>query len=141
MIRLRYVILRLLHSPLQSSSCFTRRVAAVLTRGIGCTGGIACRDDMVDTAAGRAPPPPGRSSASTGSGTDGRRRAPADPWGGAPDRWAWTPLRLPLQGSMTGSWMDWTACAAEMEPMVERWDTLLPWVPANMVAVAATFSW
>ena len=44
-------------------------------------------------------------------------------------------------GGQMGSWMESTALAAEMEPMVERWDTLLPWVPANMVAVAATFSW
>ena len=44
-------------------------------------------------------------------------------------------------GGQMGSWMESTALAAEMEPMVERWDTLLPWVPANMVEVAATFSW
>ena len=44
-------------------------------------------------------------------------------------------------GGQMGSWMESTALAAEMLPMVERWDTLPPWVPANMVEVAATFSW
>lgn len=44
-------------------------------------------------------------------------------------------------GGQMGSWMESTAFAAEMEPMVERWDTLPPWVPANIVEVAATFSW
>ena len=104
---------------MQSSSCFTR---TVVTRGIG-WGIVASIGVVFVTATGAGPEAGwvgGRSRATTGSGTDGRR-----PLGST--RGGWTPRGA---DSITGSWMDWTAWAAEMEPMVER----LFWPAASAAA-------